>query len=159
MLKKIHTPLYIKGLGEKTLKLGGNAVFADLESQDNFNEEHKELSIGSYVSHLVFLPKRKISLDTPMRKPSNNDFCFGVMSFGDNEEDYNGNIKRLIDDIDTEDEKIGPWKVHARALKIIHEIRNRSAHEAIPITKENFDWLIEILFEKGEFLRIWELSK
>lgn len=159
ILKKVHTPLYIKGLGEKSLKLGGSAVFADLGSPDDFNEGHKELSIGSYVSHLVFLPKKKISLDAPMRKPSNNDFRFGVMTFGDTEEDYNDNIRRLIDDSDTEDEKIGPWKVHARALKIIQEIRNRSAHEAIPITKENFDWLIEVLFEKGEFLRIWELSK
>lgn len=159
ILKKVHTPLYIKGLGEKSLKLGGSAVFSDLGSPDDFNEDHKELSIGSYVSHLVFLPKKKISLDTPMRKPSNNDFRFGVMTFGDTEEDYNDNIRRLIDDSDTEDEKIGPWKVHARALKIIQEIRNRSAHEAIPITKENFDWLIEVLFEKGEFLRIWELSK
>ena len=159
ILKKVHTPLYIKGLGEKSLKLGGSAVFADLGTPEVFNEDHKELSIGSYVSHLVFLPKKKISLDTPMRKPSNSDFRFGIMTFGDTEEDYNDNIKRLIDDSDTEDEKIGPWKVHARALKIVQEIRNRSAHEAIPITKENFDWLIEVLFEKGEFLRIWELSK
>ena len=159
ILKKVHTPLYIKGLGAKSLKLGGSAVFADLGSPERFNEDHKELSIGSYVSHLVFLPKKKISLDTPMRKPSNGDFRFGKMTFGDSEEDYNENIRRLIDDSDTEDEKIGPWKVHARALKIIQEIRNRSAHEAIPITKENFDWLIEVLFEKGEFLRIWELSK
>lgn len=159
ILKKTHTPLYIKGLGEKTLKLGGSAVFADLGTPEKFNEDHKELSIGSYVSHLVFLPKKKLSLDTPMKKPSNSDFRFGIMTFGDTEEDYNENIRRLIDDSDTEDEKIGPWKVHARALKIIHEIRNRSAHEAIPITKENFDWLIEVLFEKGEFLRIWELSK
>lgn len=159
ILKKTHTPLYIKGLGEKSLKLGGSTVFADLGTPDNFNEDHKELSIGSYVSHLVFLPKKKLSLDVPMKKPSNSDFRFGIMTFGDSEEDYNDNIRRLIADSDTEDEKIGPWKVHARALKIIHEIRNRSAHEAIPITKENFDWLIEVLFEKGEFLRIWELSK
>ncbi len=159
ILKKTHTPLYIKGLGEKSLKLGGNAVFADLGTPENFNEDHKDLSIGSFVSHLVFLPKRKLSLDSPMRKPNNNDYCFGAMTFGDTDENYSDNIRRLIDDADTEDEKIGPWKVHARALKIVHEIRNRSAHEAIPITKENFDWLIEVLFEKGEFLRIWDLSK
>lgn len=159
LLKKNHTPLYIKGLGEKSLKLGGSAVFSDLGTPENFDEEHKELSIGSFVSHLVFLPKKKISLDSPTKKPGNGDFRFGVMTFGDSEENYTENIKRLIDDSDTEDEKIGPWKVHARALRIVQEIRNTSAHEAKPITKENFDWLIEVLFEKGEFLRIWELSK
>lgn len=134
-------------------------MFSDLGTPEDFDEEHKELSIGSFVSHLVFLPKKKISLDSPTKKPGNGDFRFGVMTFGDSEENYTENIKRLIDDSDTEDEKIGPWKVHARALRIVQEIRNTSAHEAKPITKENFDWLIEVLFEKGEFLRIWELSK
>ncbi len=94
-----------------------------------------------------------------MVKPLRKDFRFGSMTFGDSTENYDENIRKLIDDEYMEDEKIGPWKLHARSLKIIHEIRNRSAHEAVSITKENFDWLIETLFEKGELMRIWELSQ
>lgn len=51
------------------------------------------------------------------------------------------------------------WKVHARALKIVQGIRYRLAHEAISITNENDDWLIEVLFEKGKFLCKWEISE
>lgn len=159
ILKKKHTPLYIRGLGDKTLKLNGNAVFADLGSPDSFNDNHKELSIGSYVSHIVYLPKEKLSLDAPIVKPDNTDFQFGLMKFKNSKVNFEDNIRRLINDSDTEDEKIGPWKVHARALKIISEIRNKSAHEAAPITKDVFDWLIEVLFKKGELLRILDLSK
>lgn len=160
MLKQGHTPLYIQGLGSKLLKRGGKATFADLGTPVSFDSSHKDLSIGSYVSQLVFLPKSAISLDTPQRIPKTKNFKFWA-TFEDVEVDFVDNIRKLIGDpeVDDEDDAVLIWKNHARALKIIHEIRNRSAHEAVSITKENFDWLVKVLFEQGELLRIWELTK
>ena len=51
------------------------------------------------------------------------------------------------------------WSKHAQDLAVIQAIRNRSAHEATPITQANFTWLIDVLFREGEFLRIIELSQ
>lgn len=158
MLKQGHTPMYIRGLGEKTLKNGGQTTFADLGTPDEFDSTNKDLSIGSYVSHLVYLPKWKFSLDTPQQKPRVNDFWFTAKFKGETV-DFTDNIRCLIGDEYQEDEMLPPWKSHARALKVIHEIRNRSAHEAVSITKENFDWLIEVLFKQGELLKIWELAE
>lgn len=158
MLKQGHTPMYIRGLGEKTLKNGGQTTFADLGTPDEFDATNKDLSIGSYVSHLVYLPKWKFSLDTPQQKPRVNDFWFTAKFKGETVE-FTDNIRSLIGDEYMEDEMIPTWKSHARALKVIHEIRNRSAHEAVSITKENFDWLIEVLFKQGELLKIWELAE
>ena len=50
------------------------------------------------------------------------------------------------------------WSKHALALAVIQGIRNKSAHEAAPITRENFQWLIDTLFDGGELLRIAELA-
>lgn len=158
MLKQGHTPMYIRGLGEKTLKYGGQTTFADLGTPDEFDSTNKDLSIGSYVSHLVYLPKWKFSLDTPQQKPRVNDFWFTAKFKGETV-DFTDNIRCLIGDEYQEDEMLPPWKSHARALKVIHEIRNRSAHEAVSITKENFDWLIDVLFKQGELLKIWELAE
>ena len=71
---------------------------------------------------------------------------------------YTDNICKLIANEDPE-EILPVWKGHARALEVIRVIRNRSAHEAMSITKENIDWLIEILFKQGELLKIWDLSE
>ena len=158
MLKQGHTPMYIRGLGEKTLKNGGQTTFADLGTPDEFDVTNKDLSIGSYVSHLVYLPKWKFSLDTPQIEPRANDFWFTAKFKGETV-DFTDNIRRLIDDEYMEDEMLPSWKSHARALKVIHEIRNRSAHEAVSITKENFDWLIKVFFKQGELLKIWELAE
>lgn len=50
------------------------------------------------------------------------------------------------------------WYDHANKLPVVVSTRNKSAHELKPITKERFDWLIEVLFKQGELLRIWYLS-
>lgn len=158
MLKQGHTPLYIRGLGQKTLKNGGETTFEDLGTPEEFDASNKDLSIGSFVSHLVYLPKWKFSLDTPQQKPKPNDFWFTAKFKGETI-NFTDNIRCLIGDEYMEDEMLPRWKSHARALKVIHEIRNRSAHEAVSITKENFDWLIEVLFKQGELLKIWELAE
>ena len=158
MLKQGHTPLYIRGLGQKTLKNGGTTTFMDLGTPEEFDATNKDLSIGSYVSHLVFLPRWKFSLDAPQQKPKPRDFWFTAKFKGETV-NFTDNIRCLIGDEYMEDELLPRWESHARALKVIHEIRNRSAHEAVSITKENFDWLIEVLFKQGELLRIWELAE
>ena len=157
MLKKGHTPLYIRNLGEKTLKIGSTTTFADLGTPEDFDTKNKDLSIGSYTSHLVYLPKWKISLN-PQLKPTKNDFWFKKVVEGETV-NYTDNIYKLIADEDIEDDLLPLWKSHARALEIIRVIRNRSAHDAMNITKENIDWLIDILFKQGELLRIWDLSE
>ena len=50
------------------------------------------------------------------------------------------------------------WYEHANKLPVVVSTRNKSAHELQPISKERFDWLIEVLFKQGELLRIWYLS-
>ena len=57
MLKQCHTPMYIRNLPDGTLKLGGSTTFKDLGTPDDFDANHKDLSIGSFSSHLVYLPK------------------------------------------------------------------------------------------------------
>ena len=42
---------------------------------------------------------------------------------------------------------------------MIQAIRNKSAHEAAPISKSNFEWLVRVLFENGELVRIAELAE
>ena len=51
------------------------------------------------------------------------------------------------------------WYDHANRLPVIVSTRNKSAHELQPISKDRFDWLIDVLFKQGELLRIWDLSK
>ena len=50
------------------------------------------------------------------------------------------------------------WYEHANKLPVIVSTRNKSAHELQPISKERFDWLIDVLFKQRELLRIWYLS-
>ena len=68
------------------------------------------------------------------------------------------NIKALIGR-DDDELKVAIWKKHAKCLKIVELIRNRSAHEAAPITKEHFDWLIETLFKERELFLITDVLK
>lgn len=144
MLKRKHTPLYIERLGEKTLKPGGNK-FSSLGTPEKFNYRHKDLAIGSFSFHLV---NAHINVYSPIK----STFSFDEK----NGNDYEMNINALaFGDDDLKD----IWMVHAQSLAYVHQIRNKSAHEALPISKKIFDLLIRELFHNGELLRIYDLSK
>ena len=51
------------------------------------------------------------------------------------------------------------WFSHAKDFAVIQAIRNKSAHEAAPISKSNFEWLIHVVFGNGELVRIVELAE
>ena len=69
-------------------------------------------------------------------------------------------LVRIANGISAGDEEAKEkWMEHAQSLAYVHQIRNKSAHEALPISKKVFDLLIRELFHNGELLRIYELSK
>lgn len=144
MLKHRHTPMYIDCLGEKTMKPGGD-TFSSLGTPEKFNYRHKHLAIGSFSYHLV---NAYINVYSPFK----STFSFDKK----NDNDYEKNIDELS--AGNEDRK-EMWMEHAQSLAYIHQIRNKSAHEALPISKKVFDLLIRELFHNGELLRIFELSK
>ena len=156
MLKKLHTSRYIKALGDKTIGKGTQPkLFKDLGTPENYDLTKANLTIGAYTFHIVFLEDEKDVLNyKPIKKPVDTDFDFNKKWKGCTKI---GNIKALIGKND--ETKIAQWKKHAQCLKIVELIRNKSAHEATPITKEHFDWLIEILFEDRELFRITDVLR
>jgi len=144
LLKRTHTPLYIKYLPDKTLKTGGG-TFASLGTPERFNSRHRDLSIGSYSFHLV---KAQVNIF--------NEYSSSFSFEPNADEDYEENIKLLMNG---SEELSDVWHEHAQGLAFVHQIRNKSAHEAAPIPKKVFDLLIKKMFHEGELLRIWELSK
>ena len=144
MLKRRHTPIYIDCLGEKKMKPGGK-TFASLGTPEQFNYKHRDLSIGSFSFHLV---NAQINVYAPYKS------TFSFETKDDN--DYEWNINELSAGDEEAKEK---WMEHAQSLAYVHQIRNKSAHEALPISKKVFDLLIRELFRNGELLRIYELSK
>lgn len=144
MLKRRHTPMYIDCLGEKTMKPGGE-TFASLGTPEQFNYRHRDLAIGSFSFHLV---NARINVYAPVK----STFSFETK----NDNDYEWNINELSAGDEEAKEK---WMEHAQSLAYVHQIRNKSAHEALPISKKVFDLLIRELFHNGELLRIYELSK
>lgn len=145
LLKELHTPLYAQQIGNQTIKKSSSVVFGDLLNEDGtVNTNCKDLTIGSFSYHIV--------------KPSNFDENNNI----DHPDDFSYEPKmwmiQKITGLKPYTHKINlEWIQHAVNLAVIQGVRNKSAHEARPITKENFDWLIRTLFDDGELLRIVKL--
>lgn len=147
LLKELHTPIYARRLKDGTLSSSSNVVFGDLLNADGtVDTNSKDLTIGSFSYHIV--------------KPSNFDEDNNI----DHPEKFKYEPKPLmiqkITNVSSYTQAINlEWFQHAVDLSVIQGVRNKSAHEARPITRANFDWLIKTLFDEGELLRIARLAK
>ena len=146
LLKELHTPIYAQQIGDRTLNSSSSVVFGDLlHSDGSVDTSSKDLTIGSFSYHIV--------------KPSNFDESNNI----DNPDEFLYEPKmwmiQKITRVKSYAQAINlEWSQHAVNLAVIQGVRNKSAHEARPITKENFDWLIQTLFDDGELIRIAELA-
>lgn len=142
-LKKWHTPLYIERLGRDTLNSKGKR-FSELLAEDGLTIlPCKDLTIGSF-SHSIVSGRKDNDINQPQ--------AFYVKPI-------RSKIRRLSQVEDDGASINQKWSKHAQDLAVVQAIRNRSAHEATPITQANFTWLMDVLFREGEFLRIIELSQ
>lgn len=142
MLKKLHTPIYIQRIGNLQVKKGGMR-FSDLLASDGVTiKDSKDISIGSFAFNIVSGHK-----DNDVDHPNS----FRVRPKTEN-------INLITGFTNPTAPANRKWSTHAEKLAVVHAIRNKSAHEAAPISKENFDWLIQVLFSDGELLRIAELA-
>lgn len=143
MLKEFHTPIYVDRIGDATLKGKDGRQFIDLLDENGMiDTSDKDLTIGSFAYSIVYTRKEN-NVDEP------DTFIRSAKK---------AEIRRITGK-DRDFEKINKiWSKHALALAVIQGIRNKSAHEAAPITRENFEWLIDTLFDGGELLRIAELA-
>jgi len=148
LLKELHTPIYARQIGDRTLNGSSSVVFSDLLHADGtVDTSSKDLTIGSFSYHIV--------------KPSNFDETNNI----DHPDEFAYEPKMwMIQKITRAKGGFAQainleWSQHAVNLAVIQGVRNKSAHEARPITKENFDWLIQTLFDEGELLRIAELAR
>ncbi len=146
LLKELHTPIYARQIGDRTLSSSSSVVFGNLLHADGtVDTSSKDLTIGSFSYHIV--------------KPSNFDESNNI----DYPDDFSYEPKmwmiQKITRVRSYSQAINlEWSQHAVNLAVIQGVRNKSAHEARPITKANFDWLIQTLFDDGELLRIAELA-
>ena len=142
MLKKLHTPIYIKRL--KNSSISANSIrFGELLKEDGtIDIDNKELTIGSF-SYQIVRPGKLNNIDEPEK------LSYEVKSY----------MIQKITGIKDKDNSINSvWNEHAKSLAVIQSIRNKSAHELRPITQINFDLLIKELFRNGELLRIAMLA-
>lgn len=142
LLKKLHTPIYIDRIGDESVKRGG-IKFRNLLASDGITIlPSKDLTIGSF-SHPIVSTDRNNDVDEPdhfISSPNRKMIkCITTVT------DYFAEINKA-------------WFCHAKDLAVIQAIRNKSAHEAAPISKSNFEWLIRVLFKNGELIRIAELA-
>lgn len=146
LLKELHTPIYARQIADRTLSSSSSVVFGDLLHEDGtVDTGSKDLTIGSFSYHIV--------------KPSNFDETNNI----DHPDDFSYEPKmwmiKKITRVSSYAQAINlEWSQHAVNLAVIQGVRNKSAHEARPITKANFDWLIQTLFDEGELLRIGKLA-
>ena len=143
MLKKLHTPIYIDRVGNETIRAGGIRFEELLDADGVTVKTSKDLTIGSFA-HCIVSGKRENDVDDPVN--------FKVLP-------RYRTIHRLSQISDDSAEKNQTWSRHASDLQVVLAIRNKSAHDAAPITRENFDWLIRVLFGDNELVRIAELAK
>ena len=164
LLKKLHTPIYAERLGERSYKGFNGPKFSDLKKEDgSVDVDNDDLTIGSFCCHIVQSKNKKQSeskdqSDSEELSVDNPDVFKAEVE--ENVKAYS--IKRItnIQDYTLDRDPINrAWKDHAIDLAIIREIRNKSAHKLQPVTKANFDFLIQTLFEDGELLRIASLSR
>lgn len=145
LLKIYHLPLYINTFPNETMKAGGH-YFRDVQRRaDGSYDNHRDLTIGSF-SYQIVIPN------------------------GDNNinqrESFNSIVKRrkiyeLTGTNNPEDNINREWEKHAKSIAKVLTIRNKSAHEAMLISENVFDWLIEILFDdnddNNELMKIVEI--
>ena len=143
VLKKLHTPIYIEQIGDATVKFGG-VRFRDLLASDGVTIlPSKDLTIGSFAFNIVSTDRNN-NIDEPEQfKASPKKSMIKRLT---TESDYSALINQM-------------WFSHAKDLAVIQAIRNKSAHEAAPISKSNFEWLVRVLFGNGELIRIAELAE
>ena len=142
LLKKLHTPIYVHKIGHIATINKKGVLFKTLLKKDGVTiSDSKALSIGSFSLNIA---KTQASnhVDAPQR--------FKIAPRSDTISVLSGSLGGTT---------YQRWCDHAYALEVIRGVRNKSAHEAAPITRANFDWLIEELFHKGGLLRIAELAK
>jgi hypothetical protein len=139
MLKDKHTPIYKTCFENRPIndKKTNSPLFKDVDSS------HPDLTIGTY---LWFVSSFNVkTIDNKAGYIRRNPIRFSK----DAEIDLLAHCSSCAPSV---------WKEHACDLPVIAATRNKSAHELQPINKERFDWLIEILFKRGELLRIMELT-
>lgn len=142
VLKKLHTPIYIQRIGDATVKFGG-IQFRDLLDADGVTIlPSKDLTIGSFAFNIVSTDRNN-DIDEPdqFRASPKKSMIKRITTVSD----YSASINKT-------------WFSHAKDLAVIQAIRNKSAHEAAPISKANFEWLVRVLFGNGELVRIAELA-
>ncbi len=142
VLKKLHTPIYIDRIGDATVKFGG-IQFRDLLDSDGITIlPSKDLTIGSFAFNIVSTDRNN-DIDDPdhFRASPKKSMIKRITTISN----YDAGINKK-------------WFSHAKELAVIQAIRNKSAHEAAPINKSNFEWLVRVLFENGELVRIAELA-
>lgn len=143
VLKKLHTPIYIQRIGDATVKFGG-IRFRDLLDSDGVTIlPSKDLTIGSFAFHIV-LTNKDNDINEPDKFKANPKKS--IVKRITTVSDYSASVNKT-------------WFSHAKALAVIQAIRNKSAHEAAPISKANLEWLVRVLFRNGELVRIVELAK
>lgn len=143
VLKKLHTPIYIQRIGDATVKFGG-IQFRDLLDSDGVTIlPSKDLTIGSFAFNIVSTDRNN-DIDEPdqFRASPKKSMIKRITTISD----YSASINKT-------------WFSHAKDLAVIQAIRNKSAHEAAPISKSNFEWLVRVLFRNGELVRIAELAE
>ena len=143
VLKKLHTPIYIQRIGDATVKFGGIQFRNLLDSDGVTILPSKDLTIGSFAFNIVSTDRNN-DIDEPsqFRASPKKSMIKRITTIGD----YSASINKT-------------WFSHAKDIAVIQAIRNKSAHEAAPISKSNFEWLIHVLFGNGELVRIVELAE
>lgn len=144
MLKELHTPIYVDRIGKSATLDRTNKYFCQLKQPDGeIDINDKDLTIGSFAFNIV-ITNKKNNIDDPgafFRKEKRSE----IHAITGCSKDYEP-INQM-------------WYKHARSLAVINAIRNKSAHQAAPITRENFEWLVEELFDGNELARIADLSR
>ncbi len=136
ILKKKHTPVYIRDLPDATI--GRDQVtFGALTNPRVFDSNKKHLTIGAFTTHIVY-PRYNLEKDENSSSINRN------------------NIQKLSHG---ETQLLEKWETHAKEMAKVLSIRNLSAHEAVRVTKRTFDILITTLFAEGELSRLLELGE
>ncbi|MBE6741099.1 MAG: hypothetical protein E7570_02240 [Ruminococcaceae bacterium] len=146
MLKKLHTPIYVKRIESATVDKKGKTFAQLVKRNGKINYYDKDLTIGSFSYTIAQYPPYIKTIE-----------CF-----------ENEIIEKLdvICDITGIKEDMAPlniiWTEHAKQVAIVAGVRNKSAHDATPISFEIFNWLIKTLFGngngEGEIYRLAQLA-
>ncbi len=133
MLKEYHLPVY-----EKTLLMASTQVRKNEEAMYTFGEIAE---VRSYIAGRITIGPFLFAIDERNKKANGAE-----------------NIRKLATEHPGSRDE---WKSHAATLKVISDIRNRSAHGTKDkrITLEDKQHLHKYLFDNGAFLRIIRLVR